>query len=154
MRPCAFALALVLTVPAAAAAQQRLINGRVTNAVTKDSISGASVAVLGTAVSAVTGDKGVFTLSAPSGPITLLVRMIGYKRQQVEVAGDQSSVDIVLEPDIFHLDAIVVTGLVSGVEQRNLANAVTTVGSDQLGRAPTPTLESALQGKVPGALIQ
>ncbi|HEX4633158.1 MAG TPA: SusC/RagA family TonB-linked outer membrane protein [Gemmatimonadales bacterium] len=154
MRPCALALALVCVVPAVTAAQNRLITGRVTNAVTKDSVAGASVSVLGTAVAAVTGDKGVFTLSAPAGPITLLVRMIGYKRAQVDVAADQSAVDIVLQPDIFHLDAIVVTGLVSGVEQRNLANAVTTVQSDELSRAPTGTLESALQGKVPGALIQ
>lgn len=154
MRPCALALALALAVPAVTAAQQRIITGHVINVVTKDSVSGASIAVLGTTVAAVTGDKGAFTLSAPDGPITLLVRMVGYKRQQVAVAGDQATVEIALEPDIFRLDAIVVTGLVSGVQQRNLANAVTTVQSDELSRAPTPTLESALQGKVPGALIQ
>ena len=154
MRPCALALALALAVPAVTAAQQRIITGHVINVVTKDSIAGASIAVLGTTVAAVSGDKGAFTLSAPDGPITLLVRMVGYKRQQVPVAGDQASVEIGLEPDIFRLDAIVVTGLVSGVQQRNLANAVTTVQSDELSRAPTPTLESALQGKVPGALIQ
>src|SRR5579859_2876379 len=138
MRPCALALALALAVPAVTAAQQRIITGHVINVVTKDSIAGASIAVLGTTVAAVSGDKGAFTLSAPDGPITLLVRMVGYKRQQVPVAGDQASVEIGLEPDIFRLDAIVVTGLVSGVQQRNLANAVTTVQSDELSRAPTP----------------
>ncbi|HTY05647.1 MAG TPA: SusC/RagA family TonB-linked outer membrane protein, partial [Gemmatimonadales bacterium] len=148
------ALALLLASPAAALAQQRIITGHVTNVVTKDSVSGASVAVLGSTVAAVTNDKGVFSLVAPDGAVTLLVRMIGYKRQQVTVAGDQSVADIQLEPDVFHLDAIVVTGLVTGVEQKNLANAVSTVQADELSRAPSSTIESALQGKVPGALIQ
>ncbi|HWZ27600.1 MAG TPA: SusC/RagA family TonB-linked outer membrane protein, partial [Gemmatimonadales bacterium] len=148
------ALALLLVSPTALLAQQRIITGHITSALTKDSLNGASVAVLGTAVAAVTNEKGAFSLFAPDGTVTLLVRMIGFKRQQVTVAGDQSVADVVLEPDVFHLDAIVVTGLVTGVEQKNLANAVSTVASDELSRAPAQTIESALQGKVPGALIQ
>ena len=154
MRPSAVLLALYLVAPAVTAAQQRTITGHITSALTKDSLNGASVTVLGTPVTAVTNEKGAFSLSAPDGTITLLIRMIGFKRQQVTVAGDQSVADVALEADVFRLDAIVVTGLVTGVEQRNLANAVTTVQSDQLSRAPAQTLESALQGKVPGALIQ
>jgi len=49
---------------------------------------------------------------------------------------------------------VVVTGQATGVEQRNLANAVTTVPTEQLNRAPVQTIEGALQGKIPGALIQ
>src|SRR5207244_9921044 len=35
-----------------------------------------------------------------------------------------------------------------------LANAVATVSAGELTRAPTGTIESALQGKIPGATIQ
>jgi len=63
-------------------------------------------------------------------------------------------VQVSLEQDVFNLEAVVVTGQATGVEQRNLANAVTVVNADQLNRAPTQTLESALQGKIPGALVE
>ena len=47
-----------------------------------------------------------------------------------------------------------VTGQSTGIERQNLPNAVATVSASELTRAPTGTLESALQGKIPGALIQ
>ena len=59
-----------------------------------------------------------------------------------------------LEPDIFNLEEVVVTGQSTGIEKQNLPNAVATVSGSELTRAPTGTLESALQGKIPGALIQ
>lgn len=138
----------------AAAAQQRSISGRVGRAVSDEPVAAATVAVVGTAVSTVTDGRGQFTLSAPDGPVTLTVRAIGYKRRTVSVGPAQSSVAVSLEPDIFNLEAVVVTGQATGVEQRNLPNAVTTVTPEQLNRAPAQTVESALQGKVPGALIQ
>ena len=135
-------------------AQQRPISGKVTGSLDGKPVAGASVAVVGTARLAATNASGEYTVLAPAGPVTLSVRAVGYKRKVVNVAGEQATADVVLEADIFNLDAIVVTGQATGVEQRNLANAVTTVRAEDLNRAPTPTLESALQGRIPGALIQ
>src|SRR5207248_8379524 len=84
----------------------------------------------------------------------LSVRGVGFKRQQLAVRADQANVSVTLEPDVFNLEAVVITGQATGVEQRNLANAVTTVNAELLNRAPTQTIESALQGKIPGAVIQ
>lgn len=137
-----------------AGAQQRSISGRVSNAVNDEPVAGATVSVVGTLISAVTDGRGEFSLSAPDGPVTLAVRAIGYKRRTVPVAGDQSTVAVRLEQDIFNLEAVVVTGQATGVEQRNLPQAVSVVTAADLQRAPTPTIESALQGKIAGALIQ
>jgi len=154
-RSCLVSLALALSFGAASAtAQQRQITGRVTAATTGEAIVGASVAVVGTAIVAATGNDGRFTVAAPEGDVTLVVRRIGFKRKSVPVPAEQSSVEVALELDVFNLEAVVVTGLATGVEQRNVANAVSTVGAAQLTRAPTPTIESALQGKIPGALVQ
>src|SRR5207245_3019001 len=154
-RSCLVSLALALSFGAASAtAQQRQITGRVTSATTGDAVVGASVAVVGTTIVAATGNDGRFTVAAPEGDVTLVVRRIGFKRKSVPVPAAQSSVEVVLELDVFNLEAVVVTGLATGVEQRNVANAVSTVGAAQLTRAPTPTIESALQGKIPGALVQ
>ncbi len=137
-----------------AAAQQRSITGKVVSATTSEPVAGATVSVIGTPISAITNDRGEFSLAGAGGIVTLSVRAVSYKRRQVTVPGDQASVSVSLEPDVFNLEAVVVTGQATGVEQRNLANAVTTVTSEQLDRAPTQTIESALQGKIPGALIQ
>jgi TonB-linked SusC/RagA family outer membrane protein len=138
----------------AARAQQRPIAGKVVSAATSEPIAGASVTVVGTAVAAVTNAQGEFSLSGPGGAVSLLVRSVGHTHRQVSVAADQSTVTVSLEQDVFNLEAVVVTGQATGVEQRNLANSVTTVNADQLNRAPTQTIESALQGKIPGAVIQ
>lgn len=148
------ALCLMTVGAGTAAAQQRSISGRVGNAVSDEPVVGATVAVTGTAISAVTDGRGQFTLSAPDGPVTLLVRAIGFKRRTVPVAADQSTVAVRLDQDIFNLEAVVVTGQATGVEQRNLPQAVTTVTPEQLNRTPAQTVEGALQGKIPGALIQ
>src|SRR2546430_1240346 len=138
----------------AAAAQQRPITGKVVSATTTEPVAGASVTVVGTPIGAVTNDGGDFSLAVPQGAATITVRAVSYKRRQLQVPADQSSVTVSLEPDVFNLEAVVVTGQATGVEQRNLANAVTTVPAEQLNRAPVQTIEGALQGKIPGALIQ
>jgi len=146
-------LALSLAV-GVAAAQQRPVTGKVVSSGTSAPVAGASVTVFGTPIGVVTNDQGEFTLSVPSSPVTLLIRSVGYRSQQVPVAPDASTVTVKLEQDVFNLEAVVVTGQVTGVAQRNLANAVTTLQAEEINRAPTQTLEAALQGKIPGALIQ
>jgi TonB-linked SusC/RagA family outer membrane protein len=145
---------MLLVAGVAAAHAQRPITGHVFSALDKRPITGASVTVVSTGMIAVTNDKGAFTVLGGNGPVALLVRAIAFKRKTVTVQLTESAVDVTLEPDVFNLEAVVVTGQATAVEQRNLANAVSTVTPEQLARAPTPTLESALQGKVPGALIQ
>jgi TonB-linked SusC/RagA family outer membrane protein len=135
-------------------AQVRQISGRVTNSQTEQGLPEATVAVLGSRVIAQTGNDGTFTLNAPDGPVNLSVRAIGFKRQQVAVPADQAAVEVGLEPDVFKLEEVVVTGQATGVERRNLANAVATVSSEELGNVPTPSVEQQLQGKVAGADIQ
>jgi len=155
-RLCAAVILLLLLgvgVPSAHA-QVRQITGRITNSQTEQGVSEATVAVLGTQIVAQAANDGRFTLNAPEGPANLMVRAIGFKRQQVAVAAGQETVDVALEPDVFKLEEIVITGQATGVENRNLANAVSTVSAGELTRAPTPTIESALQGKIPGATVQ
>jgi len=135
-------------------AQVRQITGRITNSQTGTSVSDASVAVLGTQILAQADNDGRFTLNAPDGVTNLMIRAIGFKRRQIQLAAHQESVDVALEPDVFKLEEIVITGQATGVENRNLANAVSTVSGAELTRAPTSTVESALQGKIPGATIQ
>ena len=136
------------------AAQVRQITGRVTNSSTEQGLTEATIAVSGTGIVAVTNNEGNYVLNAPDGDQTLVVRAIGYKHQQVPVSSAQSTADVALEPDVFKLEEIVITGQATGVERQNLPNAVATVSGEELNRAPAQTIESSLQGKIPGAYIQ
>ena len=147
-------LALFWGAASGALAQQRQITGRVTTALTGEPVAGAAVSVLGTAAAVVTKEDGQFSLQAPPGDVTLVVRRIGYKHRTVPVPAAQGSVDIALEQDVFNLEAVVVSGQVTGIEKRNAPNAVATVSGEELHRVPVPSVENALQGRVAGANIQ
>ncbi len=135
-------------------AQGRTVTGTVRDSVTGGPIEAARVAVQGTSILVSTGATGQFTLTGvASGEVTLLVRAVGYRRREVRLGAGASSVNVGLEKDVFKMEEIVVTGQATGIERRNLANAVATVGSEDLGTHPTASLEQQLQGKVAGAEI-
>jgi TonB-linked SusC/RagA family outer membrane protein len=137
------------------AAQVRVLTGTVTDSATGAPIAGVTVTIPGTRLGAYGRDNGTFLITnVPAGPVSLVVRSIGYKRRTVTVAEDVNAVEIWMVRDFLRLEEIVVTGQGTGVQKLNLPNAVATVGADELLRTPAPTLEAALQGKVPGAYIQ
>ena len=154
LRVCGMFLSLLLLSVQLAAAQVRQVSGRVTNASTGQGLADATISVGGTSIVGETGNDGNFILNAPDGDLNLVVRGIGYKRQDVTLPASQSTVNVALEPDVFKLEEIVITGQATGVARQNLPNAVAVVDAGELTRAPSQTLESALQGKIPGALIQ
>lgn len=137
-------------------AQERTITGTVTDSSNGASLAGVTVSVQGGLQSAQSRDDGGFVLrNVPEHDVTLVFRLIGYKRAEVRVAaGETGPITIALPRDPFRLEEVVVTGLATGQERRNLANAVATVSSEDLDQTPTPSLEQQLQGKVAGADIQ
>ncbi|MFL5459868.1 MAG: SusC/RagA family TonB-linked outer membrane protein [Gemmatimonadales bacterium] len=154
LRVCGTSVLFSLLSVQLAVGQVRQITGRVTNTQTQEGVPEATVAVIGTEIVAQTNNQGIYQLNAPDGNVSLVFRAIGFKRQQLAVPASQPTADVALEPDPFNLQEIVITGQATGVERQNLPNAVATVSSSELNRAPAPTLESALQGKIPGAYIQ
>ena len=150
LRVCGTLLSFCLVGLQLAGAQVRQVTGRVTNSQTQQGLPEATVAVIGTGLVAGTNNEGAYTLNAPDGDLNLVVRAIGYKRAQITVPASQGTADVALEPDVFKLEEIVITGQATGVERQNLPNAVATVSGSELTRAPASTVESALQGKIPG----
>ncbi|HYU91358.1 MAG TPA: SusC/RagA family TonB-linked outer membrane protein [Gemmatimonadales bacterium] len=147
------ALATLIGV-AGAAAQQRQITGRVASAVSNDPVAGVNVSVTGTALAAVTNAEGRYAIAAPAGAVTLVFRRIAFKRREVQVAAGQNTADATLEPDVFNLEAVVVTGQATGVERRNAAIATSVITGSEVTSVPAPAVDRALQGRVPGAYIQ
>jgi len=111
--------------------------------------------VEGSTLGAVTADDGTFTIAGvPARDVTVSVRRIGFLPSSAVVPAGRDRVDVTLQRDVLKLDQVVVTGQASGISRRNLANAITSVGAEELTKVPAPSLEQALQGKVVGAQIQ
>jgi TonB-dependent SusC/RagA subfamily outer membrane receptor len=88
------------------------------------------------------------------GDVPLVVRRIGYGARSLVVRPDETDLRIAMRSDPLQLDAVVVTGQATAVEKRNLPNAIATVSADEVSRVSSQSVEHALQGKVPGAVIQ
>jgi TonB-linked SusC/RagA family outer membrane protein len=152
--PILAATALVAASPASARAQAtREVTGTVTVEATKQPLADAIVTVLGQPAGARTNDRGVYRLTVPAGDVTLLVRGIGFKRQSKAVPASQGTADFALEKDVLQLEQVVVTGQATTLEKRNATTATAVVNAEEVNRAPAPSIESSLQGKVLGANI-
>src|SRR6267154_986171 len=154
-RAFTFASALLVlgVLPAVAAAQSREITGRVARALGDAPVAGATIVEENGRGVAQSGADGSFRIAVGPGDVRLLVRAIGFARKVVPVPSTTSTVTVALDEDPFKLDAVVVTGQSTTLERRNATTPVVQVNSAEINNAPSASLEQALQGKVPGAMI-
>ena len=153
IRSSVFSLLLLVLVSASASAQTHRVNGSVTVEGSGEPIVAASVNIVGTSLGTYTDDQGRFSLNVPDGPATLRVRRIGYSQKTLALPAGATEANVSLARDVLQLETQVVTGTATTVSSVNAANAVTVISSERLNRVPAQTIDYALQGKVPGALI-
>jgi TonB-dependent SusC/RagA subfamily outer membrane receptor len=148
-----YSLLLLMLFSASAFAQARRLTGRVTIEGSGEPLVAASVSVVGTSLGTYTDDQGRYSLNVPNGPVTLRVRRIGYALKTIAVPAGSTEADIGLSRDVLQLETQVVTGTATTVSSVNAANAVTVISGDKLNRVPAQTIDYALQGKIPGAIV-
>src|SRR2546429_253794 len=143
--------------PPGLALQLGTITGTVTASGTGAPLPRAIVSVVGTRLSAETDVAGRYTLGGvPVGTQRVRARMLGYAPADTSVTveeGKETVVDLQLKAQAIELEAVVSVGY--GEKKReNLTGAVASVGSEVLeGRPPTNAI-AALQGEIPGLLVQ
>lgn len=152
------AVALLMLAAVPLMAQVRTLRGTVTDSASGLAIPAANVVVRGTSLGTSTGPDGRFTLvELPARDLVVLVRRFGYRFRQINVPASQTGeieIRVALVKDPLQLEEVVVTGQATAVERRNLPNAVATVNAEEVARVSAQSLEHALQGKIPGAVIQ
>ena len=153
IRSSVFSLLLLVLVSASAFAQTRRVSGRITVEGSGEPIVAASVNIVGTSIGTYTDDQGRFSLNVPDGPATLRVRRIGYTQKTIAVPAGATDANVSLARDVLQLETQVVTGTATTVSSVNAANAVTVISGEKLNRAPAQTIDYALQGKIPGAIV-
>lgn len=102
-------------------------------------------------IGTITDSKGDFNITVPENGI-LVFKFVGYKTLEVPVNGN-TVLSVTLEEINNSLNEVVVIGY--GTKQRKyLTGAVSSVGSEVFESRPTTDALSALQGEIPGVVIE
>lgn len=86
----------------------KTITGSITSTEDDEGVPGVNVIIKGSSIGTVTDMEGNFSINIPvESEETLVIASVGYMSEEVTV-GDQSQIDIAMEPDITSLSEIVV----------------------------------------------
>jgi len=133
-----------------ASQQTAKITGKIVDAVTGEPIIGCSVVVKGTTNGTISDSNGDFRLDAPDNAV-LTISYIGYLKTDIKaVAGGMV---VKMKEDAQTLSEVVVTGLGIKREKKALGYSVTDVKAEELSKANSINLVTALQGKAAGVQI-
>ncbi len=98
-----------------------------------------------------TNMDGEFSIKADPDDI-LVVSFVGFETQEIPV-GDRSVIDITLVEDVGELNEVVVVGY-GEQSKATLSGSVASVGSEVFENIPISNPIAALQGTLPGSIIQ
>lgn len=150
--------ATVVHAQAAPATPTGTVRGRVLDARSQAPIPNAQLTVTGATVSALTDQRGQFTLvGVPAGQQTVSVRRLGFQRaaQAVRVtAGQVTTADFTLQQVAASLEDVVVTGTAGDAQKRVLGNSIATLDVAQVTQqASVVNISEVLQSRVPGVQL-
>ena len=127
------------------------VTGKVTSATDNSPLPGANVTIKGTTTGTITDLDGNFSLDVADNDV-LVISYVGFSSKEIAVAG-QSSFDVKLGEDISRLDEVVVIGY--GTSKRSdLTGSIASVSGDDIRKTQATTFDQALQGKIPGMVVQ
>ncbi|MEX1240835.1 MAG: SusC/RagA family TonB-linked outer membrane protein, partial [Cyclobacteriaceae bacterium] len=146
----AMALGLLLTLMSDIAWSQQTISGKVTENAGAG-IPGVNVIVENTTTGTTTDVDGRYTLSVGEENAALVFSFIGYKTQRI-VVGSQTTIDVLMAPDLATLQEVVVVGY--GTQQkRDVTGAITSVSAKSIEERQPIDVFEAMQGLAPGVQI-
>jgi len=140
-------------VGAMAFAQGRQVSGIVTSAEDGLPVPGATVLVKGTTVGTATDIDGKYELTIPANGETLVFSFIGTATQEIKI-GQQSVIDVILQPDVQSLNEVVITGA-AGIESRRVEMGynATSIETRDVSQGRALNVAAGLTGKVAGMQI-
>lgn len=151
LRPTMFLLLFSIMLQGTILNAQQSITGKVSDTGTGETLIGATVVVKGTTNGTITNIDGNYSLSVSNTQDTLLFSFIGYKNQEIPIAG-QSIINIGMIESEVMLSEMVVIGY-GTVKKSDLTGSIAVISSDDLNRIPASNFTSALQGRAAGVLV-
>lgn len=130
--------------------QSRIVEGVVTDR-NQVPLQGVTVSLKGTRVVTQTNERGRFSIQLEAGHSVLVFSMVGHESKEV-TARVGETLSVVLFESMDDLDEVVVIGY-GAQAKRDLTGAITSISAEDMESNPGATINSALQGKVPGMQI-
>lgn len=131
--------------------QRKDISGRVLDS-RNQPLPGVAVIVKGSTVGTVTDNNGAFQLTIPADAQILEFSFVGMKRMDLPVDG-RTVFNVVLEEETIGVDEVVVVGY--GTQKRSdITGTVASLGKERLEMMPNLNVAQAIQGAIPGVMIQ
>ena len=144
-------LLLLMVTASGTISGQITVKGRVISADDKKALPGVNVIVKGTSAGTVTGIDGTFSLSLRNKEDLLVFSFVGYGSQEVK-AGNKTTMEIIMMPQVKEIETVVVMGY-SNKKRNEITSAVTTITSDKLMDVTSNDIGTMLQGKVAGIQV-
>jgi TonB-linked SusC/RagA family outer membrane protein len=146
-------LFVVLLLAGFSVMQAQAITGTITDG-QGETLIGASVLVKGTTTGTVTDIDGNFSINVPANAERLVISYTGFTTQEVRLIASKSDYQIIMEENAATLGEIVVTGTGIATDRRRTAISVEAIDGEDLPNVASGSVDQALIGKIPGALIQ
>lgn len=116
-----------------------------------DPMPGATVMIKNTSIGTFTDANGNFRLSAPDGSTTLVVSFTGYKPQEIPIVNN-TTLNIVMEPDITNLSEVVVIGY-GQQDRKEVTTAIASYKPSAEEARPVLGPDQVMQGRMPGVYV-
>jgi TonB-linked SusC/RagA family outer membrane protein len=131
------------------ASAQSLISGTVKDD-TGLPLPSVTVKVKGKSISTSTDINGAFSINAAQTDV-LQFTYIGFQAKEV-IVGNQTKINVVLQPESKSLDEVIVTGY-SKQSKHDVTGAASTISADVIAQTPVTSVEGAIQGRVAGVTV-
>ncbi|MEJ7644883.1 MAG: TonB-dependent receptor [Chryseolinea sp.] len=114
-------------------------------------LPGVNILEKGTTNGTATNGDGTYTISVQDESSVLVFSFIGFSSKEIQV-GQQTAIDISMEPDTQTFDEVVIVGY--GEQKRSdITGAVASVKARDIQNLPVRSLAEALQGRVAGLVV-
>ncbi len=131
--------------------QQPAVSGKV-NEFDGQPLPGVTVVVKGTTQGTVTNADGNYSLTNIPDDATLVFSFVGMLTQEVAV-GNQTSISVTMEQDVFGIEEVVAVGY-GTQEKRTLTGSVAQINSAELSIVPSSSVTEILGGRLPGLVAK
>ncbi|MFN5422944.1 MAG: SusC/RagA family TonB-linked outer membrane protein [bacterium] len=128
----------------------KIVKGRITDA-SGAALSGASISVKGSSVTALSDASGNYSISVPDDKTVLVISFVGFADQEI-VVGNRTAINITLQSSSSELTQVVVVGY-GTQRKKDVTGAVKTVAAEQFNRGIINAPQQLLQGKVAGVNV-
>jgi TonB-linked SusC/RagA family outer membrane protein len=118
---------------------------------TGDVLFGVTVLEKGTNNGTSTNAKGAFAINVTNADAVLVFSFVGYKSQEVAVAG-KTNLDVILEADAANLTDVVVVGY-GTVKKKDVTGSIISLQSKDFNKGINVAPDQLIQGKTPGVMV-